>query len=357
MSVPALTLLITDAGLARFTAAQLGEGIDLALAEIGLTDTAFVMAPTLTALPGEFRRLASLSGTLVGNDIVHLVLRDEAAVTYGARGVGLFLDDGTLFAVYGQPDRFVEKSPASTMLLALDLAFPANGGAVVTFGNTDFLNPPATPDIAGVAAIATQPIVDAGTDDSRIVTPKTLAARLADLIAALLASVADTVADYVPLAQKGQANGVARLDANALVPVAELPLAGRVHPRMITLFFGFEAPPGWAICDGREVMMADGSGPITTPDLRGRVAIGVTDDYTLGRIIGAPSVTVDTSTDEAGTILHYTTHTGYAGGGTQTAVAAGNLGTPPSLEDNGHHHVVAIDVIQPSLALHYIMKL
>ena len=206
----ALTITMTAAGLARFTAAQLGDAIDLSISSVGLTDAVFVVAPTLDALPGEFRRLDTVSGEAVGNNIVHMTMRDEAAVGYTARGFGLFLADGTLFAVYGQADLLFEKSPLTTFLAAIDIAFPTADIDRLTFGNANFVNPPATETTPGVARIASDADVAAGTNDSRYVTPKRL---FAQLVSAL--------ADYIPLTAKGAANGVATLSADGFVPAEQ----------------------------------------------------------------------------------------------------------------------------------------
>ena len=223
MTDAAITLTFTQAGLARFTAAQLGTaGTHLAIASIGLTDATFVPAPTLTALPGEFRRVASVSGAIVGTNIVHLVLRDDAALSYSARGFGLYLDDGTLFAFYGQADRLFEKSIQSSLMAAIDITFPLSGVDHLTFGDANWLNPPATEITAGVARIGTFDEVEAGAAPDRIVTPYTLARRLSEVISALMAAIAHTVADYIPLAQRGVAGGVAQLDGNTCVPAAQL---------------------------------------------------------------------------------------------------------------------------------------
>ena len=154
----ALPLTMTSRGLQRFTDAQLGGDIDLRIAELGFTDTAFVTAPTLTALPGEFRRIATISGEVVGDNVVHMIVSDDAAVRYQARGFGLFLADGTLFAVYGQADTIVEKAAAATLLFAIDIAFPTSEIAAITFGDANFLSPPATPERAGVATAAVAPV-------------------------------------------------------------------------------------------------------------------------------------------------------------------------------------------------------
>jgi hypothetical protein len=177
----ALTLMMTNAGLARFSAAQLGNGTDLRIATIGITDAAIVVAPTLTALPGEFRRIATISGAQVGNNIVHLIVRDDALVEYGVRAFALYLSDGTMFAVYGQAGRIMQKATQASNLLAIDIAFPAANIASISFGDTNFLLPPATTETKGLVELATLPEAQAGTAGSLAIT------------AAVLKSLLDTI--------------------------------------------------------------------------------------------------------------------------------------------------------------------
>lgn len=178
-----LPLTFTNAGFARFTAAQLGNGADLRISAVGISDSAMIVAPTLTALPGEIRRFATVSGAQVGDNIVHLIIRDDAEVTYGFRAFGLYLSDGTLFAVYGQTARIMEKTALASNMLAIDIAFPAANVASVSFGDTNFLNPPATTETKGVVELATDVEVADGVDAVRAVTPKGLQARLSALFA------------------------------------------------------------------------------------------------------------------------------------------------------------------------------
>lgn len=184
-----LLLTITKLGLERFTAAQLDADIDLAIGSVGLTDADFVVAPTLTALPGLFRRLDTISGKQVGDNIVHMTIRDEADAGYSARGFGLFLADGTLFAVYGQSERLFEKSPRATFLAAIDIAFPTGDLSELRFGATDFLNPPATSSTAGVIMLATEAQATAGTDLRRVASVGVMAKLLAALEARAKATV------------------------------------------------------------------------------------------------------------------------------------------------------------------------
>jgi hypothetical protein len=245
-----LVLVITQAGQARFTAAQLGDAIDLKVARIGLTAQPFVAAPTLTRLPGQFRQVDTVSGEAVGDNVVHMVVRDAEAIAYTVRGFGLFLADGTLLAAYCHDTPLFEKSTVSEMHLALDIAFPTDQVAALSFGDTNFLNPPATTETKGVAELATQAEVDAGADTVRIVTPRTLTQRLSALATSILGRRIDTAglatgggdlsADRtitVPAASAAEANA-GTLATKALTPAsiadvlasiaARVPLARRI---------------------------------------------------------------------------------------------------------------------------------
>lgn len=81
---------------------------------------------------------------------------------------------------------------------------------------------------------------------------------------------------------------------------------------VITLWYGEDedCPAGWAICNGQTVPRSSGSGTIMTPDLRGRVAVGVSDSFPYGSTGGAASRTL--TTEAAGEHAH-----------TGTATAAG----------------------------------
>jgi hypothetical protein len=207
-----LRLVMTLAGLGRFTAAQVQDDIDLTVASVGLTDTQFVVAPTLTALPGEFRRVATISGQAAADNIVHMIVRDDAPLTYQVRGFGLFLADGTLFAVYGQATPIGQKSEMASLLLALDIAFPTADIANLTFGDTNFLNPPATTTTKGVVELATDAETQEGTDAQRAVTPKGLAG-----------SIAKAIAGFVSASRKintsGLATGGRALDGDVTIDV------------------------------------------------------------------------------------------------------------------------------------------
>lgn len=182
--------------------------------------------------------------------------------------------------------------------------------------------------------------------------------------------------------------------------------ASLVPAGAIMLWQGVPAtvPTGWAICDGREVPKSDGSGTITTPNLAGRVPVGVSSDHALLSTFGAESQTVTTevagshtheaSAAEAGAHTHTVSgKTGSAKTGVtvdaaaNTKVDAGSSATnvprlPFTTNDpghehrldataasagahthtvtvkqvDGHAHKVTSSTLQPSLTLYFIIK-
>lgn len=219
------TLTLTRSGLEKFTAAQLGGDIDLTVTEVGLTDAAFVVAPTLEAVPDEHRRVATISGDAVGDNIVHLIVRDDSPADYSVRGFGFYLADGTLFAVYGQAGRIVQKSALTSLHFALDIAFPAGDAAAVTFGDTNFLDPPATTERRGVIEIATGAEATAGIDQLRAIVPATLKLVLDAFRAILNADIAALQAMIAAISGRtitgtGLATGGGPIGANPVIMVS-----------------------------------------------------------------------------------------------------------------------------------------
>lgn len=203
-----LPITITQEGLQALIDAEAGTTSSVRFAELGLTATPFVMAPTLTALPGEFKRIATIAGEAVSDSVLHMVATDDAAETYTVTGVGIFLDNGDLFGVFSQgagDGPLFEKSELSSFLFAVDITFADGQAALIDFGDTNFIYPPATLTRKGVAYLATAAEVAAGVDGEKIVTPATLAGA------------------FVPISQKAVAGGVATLDGTGRVPPSQLP--------------------------------------------------------------------------------------------------------------------------------------
>lgn len=177
-----LYLALTDAGLA---AVQAASGTDpVTIAEVGLTATPFVMAPTLTALPGEFKRIGAVAGIAAAPNVTHMSAYDTSGDVWNATGLGLFLDDGTLFAAFSQGTTVISKAGPAFALIAFDIAFQADIAGSIAFGDPIFTNPPATTEMRGLIELATLVEANGGTDAERaLVTAVAKAAVLGWLLA------------------------------------------------------------------------------------------------------------------------------------------------------------------------------
>ncbi|MEJ7933656.1 hypothetical protein WG907_05195 [Sphingobium sp. AN558] len=169
-----IQFMLTVTGLNALIEAQGGGSNPAQITQVGLTQSAFIMAPTVSALPGEFKRLTSVSGLAVDDTTIHMTAQDHSDDIYALRGLGLYLADGTLFAVYSQPTPLFNKASVAFFLLALDVAFSNGVSTDIVFGNSTFLMPPASETVKGVGEIATADEAAAGTDHGRIITPHTL---------------------------------------------------------------------------------------------------------------------------------------------------------------------------------------
>jgi hypothetical protein len=191
---------------------------------------------------------------------------------------------------------------------------------------------------------------------------------------------------------------------------------------VISLWYGSEGsiPTGYALCNGSVQARADGSGSITTPDLRGRVAQGADGIFSQGATFGEAASTITSSGsgghthtvdggshthpivvvgtgltvaqipahDHGNSVVHDTAnifmravkaiapHVGRAdwtsgsgafegitesvgSGATHThdATAGSSTHTHAVSEASPHTHTTVVAKYQPTMALHYIMKL
>ncbi|MGE4323556.1 MAG: hypothetical protein AB7E60_11070 [Sphingobium sp.] len=176
-----IRFMLTIAGIDALINAQSGATEPVRIVSLGLTEQAFVMAPTITALPGEHKRITTISGETVDETVIHMTAQDLSEDIYDLCGLGLYLEDGTLFAVYSQPTPLFRKVSIAFFLLALDITFSSDVAGDIVFGDTTFLMPPATRTVRGVARLATPEMADEGADDETIITPLLLEQRLGAL--------------------------------------------------------------------------------------------------------------------------------------------------------------------------------
>lgn len=239
-----MRMKITNAGRAKLVNGTNTGTNTVLISQIGLTSTGFTPTAAMTQLPGEFKRMTSFGGESVAADTIHVTLQDSGTDKYPLRGFGLYLADGTLFAVYGQADAIMEKASISTLLLSADVVFADIDTAQIKFGSTQFLNPPATESVAGVVELADGPETIAGADEVRAVTARGLRAALDDrfganaptpfvktMLALATAAAIRTSLEVKGAALKDMGHGKG-LDADTLdgMHAADFPQIGKVQP-------------------------------------------------------------------------------------------------------------------------------
>jgi hypothetical protein len=177
---------LTTAGRAALVAAAHDGTAARTVVSVGLTATAFVFDAAMAVLPAEIKRVTTISGGAAAADTIHLGVRDDSSDAYTVKGFGLYLDNGVLLGTYSQADPIIIKAAQSIMLLAIDARVLDGSVDISTliFGDTNFLNPPATENVQGVVELATDDEVGTGVDDARAVTPKKLKNKLINLILA-----------------------------------------------------------------------------------------------------------------------------------------------------------------------------
>lgn len=180
--MPGLKLQVTNAGRAALVNVPNTGTNAVLVSQVGIATAPFTVSAALTALPGELKRLATVGGTIAADDTIHVSVRDESTSAYDCYGFGLYLADGTLFAVYSQPELLLGKAAGAMMLLALDAVFADIDVQQITFGATNFIDPAATTELPGVVELATETEATEGTDKIRAITAwllkKVLDARL-----------------------------------------------------------------------------------------------------------------------------------------------------------------------------------
>ncbi|MFI9653963.1 tail fiber protein [Guyparkeria sp. GHLCS8-2] len=280
----AVTITITDAGRAAIVNAENTGADPVTIAEIGLGDGSYTTAPdaTATALQNEIKRLTTISGEIVAADTFHVTVKDETNDTYDVTEFGLYLADGTLFAIYASTAGVLsQKAAASALLLAVDIVLTTVNATSLTFGDTSFTNPPASETDKGVVELATATETQTGTDNTRAVTPASLSARTATESRTGLAEVAT------------QAETDAGTDDSRFVTPKKMQKSGATHAAHAgaVAAYAMDSPPiGWLKANGASISRTsyaalfaaigttfgagDGSTTFNLPDLRGEFLRG-----------------------------------------------------------------------------------
>lgn len=164
--------LITDAGLAALVNAQQNGTLPLTLTTVQFGSGKYTPTADQTQLQSSFKTLDTIAGGAVGDNVIHITVSDVGSEDYEVFEVGVFTEDGVLFAIYSQDTPIISKAASSQALLAIDfIVANASDTDIMVTGNTNFTNPPATTQTAGVVKLATVQEAKDGTVTDKVVTP------------------------------------------------------------------------------------------------------------------------------------------------------------------------------------------
>lgn len=165
-------VVITSAGLAALVNAENNGTLPVKITKFGLGTGNYTPSADQTALQSKFKEITALSGGDVGDNTIHVTMSDTSSDAYTVNEVGVYLEDGTLFAVGSQPTgAILQKASGSQGLLSIDLVISGGTSGITVDGDTNFFNPPATTQVAGVVKLASLDEIKTGTNSSKAVTP------------------------------------------------------------------------------------------------------------------------------------------------------------------------------------------
>lgn len=174
-----MQIIITNAGLAAIVNGEATGTAAVQITKIGLGSGRYTPSKTQTALQSEFKQIDVIEGGDTGDNTIHVAIRDDSEDSYAVYEFGLYLADGTLFAVTSQQSVILQKVSTSQALLSVDIKFDGIDTASITFEGMTYSFAAATTENAGICELATEAETLAGTDSQRAVTPSALAKLLA----------------------------------------------------------------------------------------------------------------------------------------------------------------------------------
>ena len=206
----ALQFIITDAG--RAAIAQVGGAIGpVTLTKIAIGSAGYTPTASRTALQTEIKRLDPSGSSVPVPGTIHLTAQDDSADSYSVREIGIYTNNNVLFAVYAQTGVILTKGSTASALFALDFVMTNVPAGTVVVGDAGFSYAQANETRLGVLAIATTAEAQAGTIDTKIITPLKLAQVTATETRAGLIALASTAEAQSLVPDATKALTVARL--------------------------------------------------------------------------------------------------------------------------------------------------
>lgn len=172
-----MNIILTDSGLQKIVNAEQTGTAPVIISEIAFGKGQYTATASQTSLQSEIKRLPVISGGTDNDKTIHVAAQDYSSDAYSVYEFGLFLDDGTLLAVYSQSGTAIlQKTISSVAQFECGIALEGVNIESVSFGEVAFSYPYANETNAGILELATNEEAQTGTDAQRAITPKTLQA-------------------------------------------------------------------------------------------------------------------------------------------------------------------------------------
>ena len=170
-----MNIVLTSAGLQKIVNAEQTGTAPVVISQIAFGSGQYTANASQIALQNEIKRLPVISGGTDNDKSIHVAAQDTSSDAYSVYEFGLFLSDGTLFAVYSQTGTpILQKTVSSVAQFECGIALQGVNVESISFGDVAFTYPYSTETNPGIAEIATEAEAQAGTDNTRIITPATL---------------------------------------------------------------------------------------------------------------------------------------------------------------------------------------
>lgn len=172
-----LKLVITDLGKAALLEAENAgfSGVDIKYAKLG--DGQHNPQENAEHLENEVAQVDVQAGESLAGNILHLTIHDSTDAVYSVGEIGIYIDGDILFALAAQPSEdgyIIEKDTSADLLLAVDFAITSIDVNSLNFGNTNFLNPPASENKIGSIKTSTALEAINKENNDTALTPKRL---------------------------------------------------------------------------------------------------------------------------------------------------------------------------------------
>lgn len=169
-------MVLTSAGIAEIVNAEKNGTAPVKLSHVAFGTGQYTATAERTALQAEFKRFDAISGGGVGDNLIHVSVQDETLDSYTVYEIGVFTENGTLFAVYSQTTPINTKAEQAILMQDISITLGEMNPESIVIGDTNFQFNRATTEREGVIELATEAEAKAATDTERAITAATLQA-------------------------------------------------------------------------------------------------------------------------------------------------------------------------------------